>query len=245
MQLTDRCTDRRTERSFVSHSASRSGWRTISSFSPSAAATPTNNKAMDNEQWSCKLAVIVKRCMEAHPLPRGPRWIPLNPYPGFLNVAFGLTPLTMAALPLSPRYCAQGEDSHASLPPNGQRSTAGACEEPITGVTSPTSTPITTQKKQLADFMAIAVAVRSLMPDFAANQPAMLARLPLQDGLDWPDSRYGSAKNILDTHPWHHRSVLVEGGPAQSVPVRPPTCHAITTEKREAHTAGLGCGGPV
>jgi hypothetical protein len=28
----------------------------------------------------------------------------------------------------------------------------------------------------------------------------MLARLPLQDGLDWPVSRYGSAKNILDTH---------------------------------------------
>lgn len=54
---------------------------------------------------------------------------------------------------------AQGEDSHASLPPNGQRSTAGACEEPITGVTSPTSTPITTQKKQLAALMAIAVAV--------------------------------------------------------------------------------------
>lgn len=60
---------------------------------------------------------------------------------------------------LVPTLRAQGEDSHASLPPNGQRSTAGACEEPITGVTSPTSTPITTQKKQLAALMAIAVAV--------------------------------------------------------------------------------------
>jgi hypothetical protein len=51
---------------------------------------------------------------------------------------------------LVPTLRAQGEDSHASLPPNGQRSTAGACEEPITVMASPTSTPITTQKKQLA-----------------------------------------------------------------------------------------------
>lgn len=76
------------------------------------------------------------------------------------------------------------------------------------------------------------------MPDFAANQPAMLARLPLRAGLDWPVSRCASAKNTLDTHPWHHRLLLVEGRAALSVPVRPPTCRAITTEKREAHTAG-------
>lgn len=83
------------------------------------------------------------------------------------------------------------------------------------------------------------------MPDFAANQPAMLARLPLRAGLDWLVSRYASAKNTLDTHPWHHRLLLVEGRSALSVPVRPPTCRAITTEKREAHTAGLGVRRPV
>lgn len=65
------------------------------------AATSANNK-----QWTMdlQLAVIVNRCMEAHPLPRGPRWIPLNPYPGSLNVAFLLTPQTLATFPLSPRY---------------------------------------------------------------------------------------------------------------------------------------------
>lgn len=72
-------------------------------------------------------------------------------------------PLDPCNIALVPTLRAQGEDSHASLPPNGQRSTAGACEEPITGMTSPTSTPITTQKKQLAgyrcSFHTIAVAV--------------------------------------------------------------------------------------
>lgn len=147
-----------------------------------------------------QLAVIVNRCMEAHPLPRGPRWIPLNPYPGFLNVAFLFSPRSLATLALVPTLRAQGEDSHASLPPNGQRSTAGACEEPITGGTSPTSTPIITRKKQLAALDGHRCRCRSLMPDFAANQPAMLARLPLRDGLDWLVPRYGSAKNTRDTH---------------------------------------------
>lgn len=87
--------------------------------------------------------------------------------------------------------------------------------------------------------LALAGAVRSLMPDSAANQPAMLARLPLQDGLDWLNPRYGSAKNTLDNAAWHHRLVLVEGRPALSVLVWLPTRHAITIEKREAYTAGL------
>lgn len=184
-----------------------------------------------------------------HPLPRGPRWIPLIPYPGFLNVAFLPKPPVPGSIAHVPTLRAQSEDSHASFPPNGQRSTAGACEEPIRGMSSPTSTPIITRKGQLTAFHGHRCCCRSLMPDLAANQPAMLARLPLQDGLDWLAPRYGSAKNTRGHAPWqawHHRLLLVEGRPALSVPVRPPTCRAampITTEKREAHTAGLGCRG--
>lgn len=126
---------------------------------------------------------------------------------------------------LVPTLRAQGQDSHASLPPNGQRSMAGACEEPITAGTSPTSTPITTRKKQLAAFHGHRCCCRSLMPDFAANQPMILARLPLQDGLDWLISRYGSAKNTLDTHHGTTASCSWRVAlPCQCL--AGPTCHA-------------------
>lgn len=83
------------------------------------------------------------------------------------------------------------------------------------------------------------------MPDFAANQPAILARLPLRDVLDWLDSRYGSAKNTRDTH--HGTTACCSWRvalPCQCLSGLQPAM-PITTEKREAYTAGLGCGGPV
>lgn len=69
-------------------------------------------------------------------------------------------------------------------------------------------------------------------------------------GLTGPDSRNGSAKNILDTHhgttAWCSWRVAL---PCQCLS-RPPTCQParpsqLRSEKREAYTAGLACGGPV
>lgn len=72
------------------------------------------------------------------------------------------------------------------------------------------------------------------MPDFVANQPAMLARLPLHGGLDRLDPRYGSAKNTLDNAPWHHRLGARGGSPCPAsacLVSKAPCHHDLTSEK--------------
>lgn len=106
-----------------------------------------------------QLAVIVNRCMEAHPLPRGPRWIPLSPDPGILNVAFLAAPWSLAASPLSPRYVPKARTPMPRSRPMGRGQRPALARSQSRGGTSPTSTPIITQKKQLAAHLAVAVAV--------------------------------------------------------------------------------------
>lgn len=145
----------------------------LSNLPPPFHARKPRPRTISNQQrtMDLQLAVIVNRCMEAHPLPRGPRWIPLNPDPGFLNVAFLFSPRSLATLPLSPRYVPKARAPMPRSRPmgRGQRPALARSQSRGGPPQPPRQSSPGRSSSQL--LMAIAVAVRSLMPDFA-DQPA-------------------------------------------------------------------------
>lgn len=169
--------------------------------------------------------MIVNRCMEAHPLPRGPRWDP-----SILTLASSTSHSCSPPGPWQNRPCPHATCPRRGLPCLAPAQWAEVNGRRLRGANHGGSLPNLHANHHPEEAARSSdghrCCCRSLMPDFAANQPAILARLPLRETCLTGSSLAMDLPKIHGTRTMAPPPAARGGSPCPVSACPAPTCHA-------------------